>query len=85
MHMSATLLAENDKNPSPLQPATVRLTSRETDVLTCIAKGLRVSDTARELGLADSTVSSYIKNIYQKLRIRSRAEAAVEALRRGLI
>jgi DNA-binding CsgD family transcriptional regulator len=46
---------------------------------------MRVSDTARQLGLAESTVASYIKNLYRKLHITSRAEAAVEAVRRGLV
>lgn len=62
----------------------VHLTPRETDVLAGIGRGLRVSEVAQQLGLADSTVSSYIKNIYFKLNISSRAEAALEAARRGL-
>lgn len=66
-------------------PLFAELSRRETEVLICISKGLRVSDTARHLGLADSTVASYIKNLYRKLHITSRAEAAVEAVRRGLI
>lgn len=61
------------------------LSRREADVLACIARGLRVSDTARELGLAESTVASYIKNIYRKRRISSRAEAALEAVTLKLI
>lgn len=63
----------------------VELSRRETEVLICISKGMRVSDTARHLGLADSTIASYIKNLYRKLHISSRAEAAVEAVRRGLV
>lgn len=62
----------------------VHLTPRESDVLSGIGRGLRVSEVAHKLGLADSTVSSYIKNIYFKLNISSRAEAALEASRRGL-
>ncbi len=62
----------------------IRLTPRETDVLAGIGRGLRVSEVAKQLGLADSTVASYIKSIYFKLNISSRAEAALEAARRGL-
>lgn len=65
-------------NPKPLS-------RRESDVLTCIARGLKVSDTAKSLGLTESTVSSYIKNIYKKRRISSRAEAALEAVNLKLI
>ncbi len=62
----------------------VALSPRETEVLTCIGRGLRVSETAEHLGLAESTVASYVKNLYAKLNISTRAEAALEAVRRGL-
>jgi DNA-binding NarL/FixJ family response regulator len=61
------------------------LTKRETQVLAHIAKGLRVSDTALALNVAESTVSSHIKAVYQKLDISSRAEATTEATRMGLL
>ena len=41
--------------------------------------------TARRLGLTENTVAGYVKTIYQKLNISSRAEAALEAHRRGLV
>lgn len=63
----------------------VNLSPRETEVLTCIGRGLRVSETAARLGLAESTVASYVKNLYAKLNISTRAEAALEASRRGLL
>lgn len=62
----------------------VVLTQRETEVLGCIGRGLRVHETARQLGIAESTVTTYIKSIYGKLNIATRAEAALEAARRGL-
>jgi DNA-binding NarL/FixJ family response regulator len=61
------------------------LTPRETDVLRLIGRGLRVAETARHLGIADDTVAGYVKAIYRKLDIASRAEAALEAARRGLV
>lgn len=61
------------------------LTSRETDVLGLLARGLRIGDAAAELGLTRHTVAGYVKIIYSKLNISSRAEAALEARRRGLI
>jgi DNA-binding NarL/FixJ family response regulator len=61
------------------------LTPREEDVLRLLGRGLRVSETARVLGIAPHTVTGYVKNIYRKLNISSRAEAAVEAVRRGLV
>lgn len=61
------------------------LTSRETEVLGLLALGLRISDAAGQLGLTRHTVAGYVKIIYSKLNISSRAEAALEARRRGLV
>jgi DNA-binding NarL/FixJ family response regulator len=65
-------------------PPETRLTPRETDVLRLIGRGLRVLEAARVLGLSEHTVADYVKAIYAKLNISSRAEAALEAARRGL-
>jgi len=61
-----------------------RLTGRETETLSLLARGLTVPEAAARLGLSPQTVASYVKVIYQKLNITSRAEAAREAFRRGL-
>lgn len=63
----------------------VKLTEREVDVLRLIAKGYRSPEVAPLLGITASTVSSYVRDIYRKLGISSRAEAAMEASRRGLV
>ena len=60
------------------------LTNREKEVLGLIGRGLRNSDVAKALELAESTVASHIKSIYRKLGISSRAEAALHATRLGL-
>lgn len=60
------------------------LTARETTVLGLIGRGLRNADVAQELGLAETTVATYVKEIYRKLGISSRAEAALQAARLGL-
>lgn len=61
------------------------LTRRETDVLQLIGRGLRVGEAADVLGLTEHTVAGYVKTIYRKLHVSSRAEAALEAARRGLV
>lgn len=61
------------------------LTAREQEVLALLARGARVAETARALGLTEHTVATYVKLIYRKLRISSRAEAALAAARRGLV
>jgi len=61
------------------------LTRREKDVLTLIAKGIKVPQAADMLGIKSSTCYGYVKDIYQKLDINSRAEATMEASKMGLI
>jgi DNA-binding NarL/FixJ family response regulator len=60
------------------------LTPRETEVLSLIARGLRNAEVAAALGLTPHTVSGYVKSVYAKLGISSRAEAAQRAIRMGL-
>jgi len=63
----------------------VHLAPREQDVLKLIAKGFSVSDSANILGLTSNTVKGYVKTVYSKLGVGSRAEATVEAIRLGLV
>lgn len=66
-------------------PEQSSLTARETEVLTLLGRGLTVGETAAQLGLSSQTVAGYVKNVYSKLNISSRAQAALEARRRGLV
>lgn len=60
------------------------LTDREKDVLALISRGLRNAEVAKILALTENTVAGYIKGIYRKLGISSRAEASWHAMRLGL-
>jgi DNA-binding NarL/FixJ family response regulator len=62
-----------------------RLTEREISVLRLLAKGYKAVEIAGLLGLSQHTVTGYIRDIYRKLDISSRAEATMEAARRGLV
>lgn len=61
------------------------LTPREREVLTLLAKGLTVSHVGDLLGITSNTASGYVKNVYRKLNVSTRAEATLEAVRRGLV
>lgn len=69
---------------APSTPETPSLSPRELDVLRLIAKGYRNAEAAELLGMTANTVGSYIKVVYRKLGVSSRAEAALEASRLGL-
>lgn len=60
------------------------LTTREKEVLGMIGRGLRNAEVAETLKLSENTIAGYIKDIYRKLGISSRAEASWHAARLGL-
>jgi DNA-binding NarL/FixJ family response regulator len=57
-----------------------KLTPRETEVLTQLAKGFRYKEIVDNLGISPGTLHSYIRNIYEKLHVHSRTEAVVKFL-----
>ena len=61
------------------------LSPRETETLTILAKGYSIKELARLLEISDHTAAGYVKSIYRKLNISNRAEATLEAARRGLV
>ena len=63
----------------------VKLTDRETEVLQRVAKGYTLPEIAQQFGLSRHTIADHIKQVYRKLNVSSRAEAALEAARRGLV
>ena len=72
-------------NPSHDLPLSRPLTTRELEVLACIAKGLNNRQIAQHLVLAISTVKWYIRQIYNKLSVYDRQEAITRAHYLGLV
>jgi two-component system, NarL family, response regulator LiaR len=64
---------------SGLRPVVSELTDREWEVLDLLASGAGTEDIARTLVLSTETVRSHLKNLYRKLGVRSREEAAAAA------
>jgi DNA-binding NarL/FixJ family response regulator len=62
----------------------VSLTDRESEVLLRVAKGYTLPEIGVQLSLSRHTIADYVKQIYRKLNVSSRAEAALEAQRLGL-
>ena len=63
------------------QVPTPRLTDREMEVLKLVAKGLNNRDIAKQLFISENTVKNHIRNILEKLQMKSRMEAAMFAVR----
>jgi DNA-binding NarL/FixJ family response regulator len=62
-----------------------RLTGRELDVLRLVVKGLPNREIAEELFISQNTVKNHVRNILEKLHVRSRTEAATLAVREHLL
>lgn len=80
----AQRLMEHFQHTGPAANEDDALTVREKEVLAFISRGLRNSDVAKQLGMAEATVATHLKSIYRKLGISSRAEASWHATRMGL-
>ncbi len=61
------------------------LSPRERETLVLIAKGCRLPEVALYLGVTRNTAAGFIKGVYRKLEVSSRAEATIEATRLGLV
>jgi two-component system, NarL family, response regulator LiaR len=62
-----------------------KLTERETEVLRLIAKGLSNKAIAAALVVSEKTVKTHVSNVLSKLRLPSRTQAALYALKEGLV
>ena len=61
------------------------LTERETVILTALARGLSNEQIGKELWIAEQTVKFHLTNIYRKLGVANRTEAARYAYQQGLV
>jgi DNA-binding NarL/FixJ family response regulator len=61
------------------------LTQRETDVLRLLAQGQSNKEIAQTLGIGEKTVHSHVSAILSKLSVPSRTQAALYAIRTGLV
>lgn len=68
---------------APDNPET--LTERETEVLRLLAEGQANKEIARSLTIGEKTVKTHVSNILAKLGVQSRTQAALYALRIGLV
>jgi len=63
----------------------VKLTRREEEVLRLVVEGLTNQAIASRLEISEKTVEKYLSSIFTKLNVASRVEAAVHAVRDGLV
>jgi len=73
------------RDERPAEPQIEALTPRETEVLQLMARGLANKEIARDLGIGEKTVKTHVSNILSKMGVLSRTQAALQAVRMGLV
>lgn len=61
------------------------LTERDIRILNMVVQGLTDAQIADQLGFTNRTISSYLTQIYRKIRVSSRTAAVIYAIRQGFI
>jgi two-component system, NarL family, response regulator LiaR len=80
----ARKVLEELSHPAGNPPTPEPLTERELEVLQLVAQGLSNQAIAEKLVIGDATVRTHIGNIFSKLHLANRVQAALYALRKGL-
>jgi len=78
-------VAEQADRMLPDRKLISQLSERERDVLRLLATGLSNADIAQTLFLSDGTVKNYVSIIFSKLDVADRTQAAIMAIRAGLV
>jgi DNA-binding NarL/FixJ family response regulator len=78
----ATRLVER---AGPQRNAQTRLTPREIEVLSLVAKGETNQVIARSLKISEATVKTHLVNVFEKLDVDDRTAAVTVAISRGIL
>jgi DNA-binding NarL/FixJ family response regulator len=78
----ARKVVQSFQQPSVKPDASINLTKREEEILGFLAKGFFYKEIAETLSISVETVRTHIRNIYEKLQVRTRTEAILKYLRK---
>ena len=76
---------QQSPQPAAKQKTSLSLSPRETEVLRLVADGLSNQKIAERLGLGLETVKTHMRHIMEKLAVSDRTEAAVKAMKQGIV
>jgi DNA-binding NarL/FixJ family response regulator len=77
---AAALLADR-----AARPAAIELTAREREVLALVVQGMANKQIARRLGISEKTVKGHLTNLFQRIGVTDRTQAALWAERTGAL
>ena len=81
----APLLKKRLEEPDVVESNEEGLTKREMEVLKLIAEGLYNKEIADRLTISEKTVKNHVSNIFRKINVSDRTQAAVFAIRSGYV
>lgn len=76
---------QHGETTGALEASSEILTSRETEVINLVARGLSYAEIAKTLSISKNTLPVHIRNIYRKLQTNNRTEAVFEARNLGIL
>lgn len=79
------MLSEMKPSGAGHSPAAKNLTKRESEILALVAEGMSNREIAEKLVLSPETVKSHVAAILEKLNVSDRTQAAIYAVRNGLV
>ncbi|HEY3268899.1 MAG TPA: response regulator transcription factor [Armatimonadota bacterium] len=80
-HLAARVVGELRRLKEPIAPS---ITTRETQILTLLTRGLSNCEIATKLGIQENTVKSHLSRLFEKLGVTDRLQAALYGVRLGL-
>jgi len=78
----ARKVVQTYQHTNPPDPPSAALSTREHEILTYLSKGHTYKEIAGELYISVETVRTHLRNIYEKLHVRNRAEAMLKYLQK---
>ncbi|CAN7640896.1 response regulator transcription factor [Acidovorax sp. LjRoot74] len=79
------ILARAAASLAPASEPSTLLSAREHEVLRYVSKGFTTEETASAMGVSRTTVLTFVRRIYAKLQVNTRAEAIHAAYKQGLL
>jgi DNA-binding NarL/FixJ family response regulator len=83
--LDAIVQARANEAPSFSQDGPNRISARELEIITLVARGLENKEIAQHLGIREQTVKNHLGRVMRKVGVRNRQELALFAVKQHLV